>query len=991
MSFVDDTDFRYTQIPSTTNASVTQYLSTNANVTIASSVTISGVTHTITSIDVSAGVFQNNTTVTEITVPASIATISNNTFKGASNVATINLLHPGLPTLETYAFDGLPSTCTINFRSVNYTLKEFQDGFMLELSNGPEADKENTDLKNYIYIWNAIEAGLALNQDGTVMIVNRTTPKAINVYYNIGNTWVQQTTTGGFKKNDGYDALSGTGWGTRYNIKIDGCGRHFITRVQTDWGVRTYGLFKLSDGLFHNSTYTLFTGISDSTWPVALSYYSITRNPTYGMINAVHIRYNEAEGWPNKRGTTAGYYNNTVHVWRSVEEDPGVNANLTAYYSTINIGTGLFLMESNNDGDILLMSNTSTTWIYKETSAGVWDLFGTFTAEEASTITSISLGRNFTFVTSSEFYSANQKLRIAIGAGLNDGNGVDSGHVRVYEYDPTKTTNVTDQASPDFGPIGWRRVGQDIDGEAAGDQSGSPVQMNANGDIIAVKAPYNDDGGNDAGHIRFYKITNNTWLKMGPDFDGNAGSTATINASDGFAYSSDGKTITIGHRYLNGGTVKTYKLQRNTVPQLPEATGDNFEMDSISADASDPTVVGTTVVEKRTFTRKAIKDMLTAFSSSLSGGKTLKLKAGTVLPGFEDTIPASAEVEVVDATTKTSFTKNEIANKQLYFVMNDNEDITLKSSSDQNVVVRKTGTTTYTVTSPQGSTNHNSGDSFAYDGLTIHFGSLTVNLQTILPVDMVLDAFESSFVLTEQATLPDLSYILDVSAEITLTQQMTASDLSAVFYFRTDEDITSELGTDTSNVQYYVDRSKWVGGKNALNPINGIVDTGYYGGNNTDHLAKDFLRDMAQHLFNTHFAVDLFTNEDAVVADISGKADSDVASTIYTLMGNVDIATANGNGQDGSGHYFQKDDTANTNLTREILNQLITKSPGRFQDKKAMRLYGDVSGIYGMPFVTGDTLAYKLTVSANPSQNSTVNTGKSALQPRTYKVKYVVS
>ena len=568
---------------------------------------------------------------------------------------------------------------------------------------------------------------------------------------------------------------------------------------------------------------------------------------------------------------------------------------------------------------------------------------------------------------------------------------MDSGHVRVYEYDPTKTTNVTDQASPDFGPVGWRRVGQDIDGEAAGDQSGFPVKMNANGDIIAVKAPYNDDGGNDAGHIRFYKITNNTWLKMGPDFDGNAGSTTTIGPTDAFAYSSDGKTITIGHRVLNGGTVKTYKLQRNTVPQLPQAVGDKFEMDSISADVSDPTVVGTTVVEKRTFTRKAIKDMLTAFSSSLAGGKTLKLKAGTVLPGFEDTIPATAEVEVVDATTKTSFTKDEIANKQLYFVMNDNEDITLKSSSDQNVVIRKTGTTTYSVTSPQGSTTHNSGDSFVFDGLTIHFGSLTVNLQTILPVDMVLDAFESSFILTEQATLPDLSYILDVSAEITLTQQMTASDLSAVFYFRTDEDITSELGTDTSNVQYYVDRSKWVGGKNALNPMNGIVDTGYYGSNSTDHLAKDFLRDMAQHLFNTHFAVDIFTNEDAVVSDISGKADVDVASTIYTLMGNVDIATANGNGQDGSGHYFQKDDTANTNLTREILNQLITKSPGRFQDKKTMRLYSDVSGIYGMPFVAGDTLAYKLTVSANPSQNTTVNTGKSALQPRTYKVKYVVS
>lgn len=987
MSFVDDTDLRYTQIPSTTNASVTEYISTNANITIASSVTISGVTHTITSIDVSTGVFQNNTTVTEITIPASIATISNNTFKGASNVVTINLLHPGLPTLETYAFDGLPSTCTINFRSVNYTLKEFQDGFMLELSNGSEPDKENTNVNHY-YNTTDRESGLALNQDGTVMMVHSNNPYGINVYRNIGNTWVQQITSK-HGMTDRIDAFSGNGWGVIMNLKIDGCGKNAIQRQITNWGVRTHGFHRLhNNDQFVDISLPFFHNISYYTWPVALSYYSITRNAHNGLINAVHMRYGDTL---NRRGTTAGYYNNTVHVYRSVEENPWVNPDLRAAYSTINIGTALTLMESNNDGDILLMSNTSTTWIYKETSTGVWDLFGTFTAEEASTITSISLGRNFTFVTSSEFYSANQKLRIAIGAGLNDGNGVDSGHVRVYEYDPTKTTNVTDQASPDFGPIGWRRVGQDIDGEAAGDQSGSPVQMNANGDIIAVKAPYNDDGGNNAGHIRFYKITNNTWLKMGPDFDGNAGSTATIGATDAFAYSSDGKTITIGHRFLNGGTVKTYKLQRNTVPQLPQAVGDKFEMDSISADATDPTVVGTTVVEKRTFTRKAIKDMLTAFRSSLAGGKTLKLKAGTVLPGFEDTIPATAEVEVVDATTKTSFTKDEMANKQLYFVMNDNEDITLKSSSDQNVVVRKTGTTTYSVTSPQGSTTHNSGDSFVFDGLTIHFGSLTVNLQTILPVDMVLDAFESSFILTEQATLPDLSYILDVSAEITLTQQMTASDLSAVFYFRTDEDITSELGTDTSNVQYYVDRSKWVGGKNALNPMNGIVDTGYYGSNSTDHLAKDFLRDMAQHLFNTHFAVDIFTNEDAVVSDISGKADVDVASTIYTLMGNVDIATANGNGQDGSGHYFQKDDTANTNLTREILNQLITKSPGRFQDKKTMRLYSDVSGIYGMPFVAGDTLAYKLTVSANPSQNTTVNTGKSALQPRTYKVKYVVS
>ena len=71
--------------------------------------------------------------------------------------------------------------------------------------------------------------------------------------------------------------------------------------------------------------------------------------------------------------------------------------------------------------------------------------------------------------------------RVAIGATGNDGNqGNDRGHVRIYEWNGTS----------------WTQQGQDIDGEAAGDESGYSVSMNASGDRVAIGAIKNDAYGN---------------------------------------------------------------------------------------------------------------------------------------------------------------------------------------------------------------------------------------------------------------------------------------------------------------------------------------------------------------------------------------------------------------------------------------------------------------------------------------------------------------
>jgi hypothetical protein len=81
---------------------------------------------------------------------------------------------------------------------------------------------------------------------------------------------------------------------------------------------------------------------------------------------------------------------------------------------------------------------------------------------------------------------------VAIGAPLNDGNGSDAGHVRVYR----------------FGGANWAQRGQDIDGEAAGDHSGSSVSLSLDGGIVAIGAPLNDGNGGGSGQVRVYAVGN---------------------------------------------------------------------------------------------------------------------------------------------------------------------------------------------------------------------------------------------------------------------------------------------------------------------------------------------------------------------------------------------------------------------------------------------------------------------------------------------------
>ncbi len=159
-----------------------------------------------------------------------------------------------------------------------------------------------------------------------------------------------------------------------------------------------------------------------------------------------------------------------------------------------------------NAGHVRIYEWSGTNWIQK----GI-DIDGEAAEDYSGSSVSLSLDGNL----------------VAIGAGGNDGNGEDAGHVRIYEWSGTN----------------WIQKGIDIDGEAAGDYSGSSVSLSSDGNIVAIGATFNDGNGENAGHVRIYEWNGSAWIQKGIDIDGEA---AGDESGRPVSLSSDGNTVAIG-------------------------------------------------------------------------------------------------------------------------------------------------------------------------------------------------------------------------------------------------------------------------------------------------------------------------------------------------------------------------------------------------------------------------------------------------------------
>jgi Flp pilus assembly pilin Flp len=189
---------------------------------------------------------------------------------------------------------------------------------------------------------------------------------------------------------------------------------------------------------------------------------------------------------------------------------------------------------------------------------------------------------------------------VAIGAFLNDGNGTNSGHVRVYENSSGVWTqigaDIDGEASFDQSGMSvslssdgsilaigatcgngcnnpgyvrvyenvsgiWTQIGDNINGDVPFGASGWSVSLSLDGSIVAIGAPFKDGTGQDSGHVRVYENISGVWTQIGADIDGEA----TIDGSGySVSLSSDGNIVAIGAPYNNGngfnsGHVRVYE------------------------------------------------------------------------------------------------------------------------------------------------------------------------------------------------------------------------------------------------------------------------------------------------------------------------------------------------------------------------------------------------------------------------------------------------
>ncbi|GAA4891859.1 hypothetical protein GCM10023311_15340 [Flaviramulus aquimarinus] len=216
-----------------------------------------------------------------------------------------------------------------------------------------------------------------------------------------------------------------------------------------------------------------------------------------------------------------------LDIENEIESDSsGKSVSLSEDGSIIAIGAPKNYSTGNNSGHVRIYKNQSGVW----TQIGN-DIIGEAIEDESGRSVSISSDGNI----------------VAIGAPYNNDNGIESGHVRVFE----------NQSGV------WTQIGNDIDGQAAGDLSGNHISLSADGTTVAIGATGNDWNGNNSGDVRVFKNESGEWIQIGNSIYGEV---EGDEFGGSVSLSADGKTIAIGAPYNDGngnnsGHVKVYQLE----------------------------------------------------------------------------------------------------------------------------------------------------------------------------------------------------------------------------------------------------------------------------------------------------------------------------------------------------------------------------------------------------------------------------------------------
>ncbi len=433
-------------------------------------------------------------------------------------------------------------------------------------------------------------SSVSISADGSIVAIGAIFNEGkghVRVYKNIEGVWEQI--------GDDIDGESdGDLFGNSVSISADGSVVAIGARFNSENGERAghVRVYKNIGGVWEQLGDDIDGKVADDRFGTSVS---ISAD---GSIVAAGAPYN------SENGIESGHvrvYKNIEGVWEQLGDDIGGEAkddwsgrsvSISADGSVVAIGAPYNSGNGEESGHVRIYSNLDGVW----TQVGE-DIDGEQEGERSGNSVSLSADGSI----------------VAIGAPLNNGNGVEAGQIRVYRNEAGS----------------WVKMGGNINGEAAKDWFGWNVSLNADGSVVGGGSPYNTAKGNETGQVCVYQNIDGEWNKVGEDIEGEA-------EGDKFGWavslSADGSVVSIGALANDGngsyaGHVRVLKnnylapveeLEELGISIYPNPTNDIIHLKFGENDIQKLTVLD--VTGRNIFVKTNVEQSETIDFSSLTNG-----------------------------------------------------------------------------------------------------------------------------------------------------------------------------------------------------------------------------------------------------------------------------------------------------------------------------------------------------------------------------------
>jgi hypothetical protein len=266
-------------------------------------------------------------------------------------------------------------------------------------------------------------------------------------------------------------------------------------------------------------------------------------------------------------------------------------------------------------------------------------------------------------------------------------------------------------------------------------------------------------------------------------------------------------------------------------------------------------------------------------------------------------------------------------------------------------------------------------------------------------ISMSLLQFDKIVRLSECGEIYDISYNPTFQQwDATAQCNVSLNDITKIFAFQSDHfDVNDISGSD---IRFYVDNVNiptldlssnlvYSGAVINVSQTNGVL-TG-----SDMYVQKDYVRHLAEKLFNTAYGVDLFINEDALVQSVKDALQS-AWSSCMTDLTNISIVGTNNNlvaDANGEHKYLLHDavdasGNSTFNICRELFKMMVSRASSRFTalptlaldhaSAEYLRIDPNANNLYRLPFVAGDQLVMRVVIKPCEHQPSFQNLAKDA-------------